>query len=214
MTRILIIGAGDLGQQIAHYISTSEIFSIVGYVDDFGKIGEVRKGYEILGTIKDIELLYSQNIFDELLIGIGYNHFITRKKIFDNYNNVIPFATYIHPTCVIDSTAKIGKGVIILPRCIIDMEVVIHDNVFIYSGTVIGHNSQVGAHSIISLSATTGGFSTIGKSCFIGIGTCVRDNITIANHTFIGSGANVIKNIIQEDCVYVGNPARFMRKNE
>lgn len=214
MKRVLIIGAGDLGQQISHYISESNDFEVVGFVDDWGVIGEIRNGFQILGRINQLDTLYSQNIFDELLMGIGYNHFEIRKTIFEKYGQMISFATYIHPTCVIDGTAKIGKGVIILPKCVIDMEVVIDDNVFIYSGTVLGHNTHIGAQSMISLSVTTGGFSTIGKSCFLGIGTCICDKITIANHTFLGAGTNVIKDITEGNGVYVGNPARYLRENK
>lgn len=213
MKRILIIGAGDLGQQISHYISESNDFEVVGFVDDWGEIGEIRNGYQILGRISQLEVLYSQNIFDELLMGIGYNHFKVRKTIFEKYSQMIPFATYIHPTCVVDSTAKIGKGVIILPKCVIDMEVIIDENVFIYTGTVLGHNTHIGAQSIISLSVTTGGFSTIGESCFVGIGSCVCDNTTIANHTFLGAGTNVIKDITEANGVYVGNPAKYLKEN-
>lgn len=214
MKRVLIIGAGDLGQQIAHYVSESSEHKVIGYVDDWANVGDIRRGYPILGCVKDIEMLYHKGVFDELLIGIGYKHFDARKQLFDQYKSIIPFATYLHPSSYIDSTSRIGSGVIVLPGCVVDCEAVLQDNVFIYSGCVIGHNTQIGAHSIISLSVTTGGFSEIGESCFLGIKTCICDNIVIANHTFLGAGANVIKNILDEFGVYVGNPARYIRENK
>ena len=51
MKRIAIIGAGDLGQQIAHYISHSDAYKVVGFFDDFGVVGELRNGVPILGNI-------------------------------------------------------------------------------------------------------------------------------------------------------------------
>lgn len=213
MKRVLIIGAGDLGQQIAHYVSESTEHTIVGYVDDWANTGDIRRGYPVLGCVEDTEMLYHQGVFDELLIGIGYKHFETRKLIFDKYKSIIPFATYLHPSSHIDSTSKIGSGIVVLPGCVIDYGAVLRDNLFIYSGCVIGHNTQIGAHSIISLSVTTGGFSQIGESCFLGLKTCICDNITISNHTFLGACANVITDISDENGVYVGNPARYIREN-
>lgn len=214
MKRVLIIGAGDLGQQIAHYVSESTEHTIVGYVDDLANIGDIRCGFPVLGCVDDTERLYRQGVFDELLIGIGYKHFGARKQIFDKYKSVIPFATYLHPSSHIDSTSKIGSGVVVLPGCVVDYEAVLLDNLFVYSGCVIGHNTIIGAHSIISLSVTTGGFSQVGELCFLGIKTCISDNVIIANHTFLGAGTNVIKDILEEKGVYVGNPARYIRANK
>lgn len=212
MKRVLIIGAGDLGQQIAHYVSESSEYEIVGYVDDWANVGDIRRGYPVLGCIDETANLYQQGRYDELLIGIGYKHFDTRKQIFDRFYSIIPFATYIHPSCYIDTTSKIGAGVIILPKCIVDFEAILEDNVFIYSGSVIGHNVIIGSHSVISLSVTVGGFSVIEQSSFLGLGVCVRDNIRIAQNTFIGAGSNVINNIDDNNGIYVGNPARWIKQ--
>lgn len=214
MKRVLIIGAGELGQQIAHYLSESAEHTIVGYVDDWANTGDIFCGYPVLGCIKDTEMLYHQRVFDELLIGIGYKHFNVRKQLFDQYKSIIPFATYLHSSSYIDSTSRIGSGVVVLPGCVIDYEAVLQDNLFVYSGCVIGHNTQIGAHSILSLSVTTGGFSQVGDSCFLGLKTCVSDNVIIANHTFCGAGTNVIKDILVENGVWVGNPARYIRENK
>lgn len=210
MIKVLVIGSGDLGRQIAHYISDSPDYKMVGYVDDWKEIGNQVDDYPILGHVDDIEYLYKEQVFDKLLVGIGYNHFETRKNIFVRFDGRVPFASYIHPSCYVDNTAKIGNGVIILPRCVIDMQSVIQDNVFVYSGSVIGHNSVIGFNSILSLSVTTGGFANIGHSCFIGLGSNVRDHINIADNTFVGSASNVIIDIVKSG-VYVGNPVKFLR---
>lgn len=210
MINVLVIGSGDLGKQIAHYISSSPEYKMVGYIDDWKEIGNQMGDYPILGHMDDIEHLYKEQKFDKLLIGIGYKHFDTRKSIFERFSGKIPFASYVHPSTYVDSTAKIGNGVIILPKCVIDMQSIIQDNVFIYSGSVVGHNSIIGFNSIISLSVTTGGFANIGSSCFIGLGTNVQDHIKIVDNSFVGSASNVIKDI-NKSGVYVGNPAKFLR---
>ena len=212
MKRVLIIGAGDLGQQIAHYVSESTEHTIVGYVDDWANAGDIRRGYPVLGCVEDTEMLYHQGIFDELLIGIGYKHFDARKQLFDRYKSIIPFATYIHQNCVVDRTAKIGKGVVMLSNCVVNLDAEIGDNVFLYNGCLIGFDSKICSHSFLSLSVIIGGHSHVGEKCFVGLGTKIIDNVTINDNNLIGAGSNVIQSITEPNGVYAGNPARLIRQ--
>lgn len=212
MKRVLIIGAGDLGQQIAHYVSESTEHTIVGYVDDWANAGDIRRGYPVLGCVEDTEMLYHQDVFDELLIGVGYKHFDARKQLFDRYKSVIPFATYIHQNCVVDRTAKIGKGVVMLSNNVISMDAYIGDNVFMYSGSRIGNGSIVNSHCIFSLSVLTGGYSKIEEQCFCGMGSTIIDSVRVEKNNFIGARTNVVKNITGTNGVWAGNPARLIRR--
>lgn len=212
MKRVLIIGAGDLGQQIAHYVSESTEHTIVGYVDDWANAGDIRRGYPVLGCVEDTEMLYHQDVFDELLIGIGYKHFDARKQLFDRYKSIIPFATYIHQNCVVDRTAKIGKGVVMLSNCVVNLDAEIGDNVFLYNGCLIGFDSKICSHSFLSLSVIIGGHSHVGEKCFVGLGTKIIDNVTINDNNLIGAGSNVIQSITEPNGVYAGNPARLIRQ--
>ena len=212
MKRVLIIGAGDLGQQIAHYVSESTEHTIVGYVDDWAHIGDIRRGYPVLGCVEDTEMLYRQDVFDELLIGIGYKHFDARKQLFDRYKSVIPFATYIHQNCVVDRTVKMGNGVVMLSNCVVNLNAEIGDNVFLYNGCLIGFDSRICSHSFLSLSVIIGGHSHVGEKCFVGLGTKIIDNVTINDNNLIGAGSNVIQSITEPNGVYAGNPARLIRQ--
>ena len=212
MKRILIIGSGDLGQQIAHYVSQSENYTIVGFVDDWVSVGECRRGFPIIGCVSQIEELYKENIFDELLIGIGYKHFDFRKSLFDKYKDIIPFATYIHPSCIVDKSAVIGRGSIILANCVISMDANIGDNVFMYSGSVTGMCSKINSNTFISASVSTGGFSIIGEQCFVGLGSRIIDNIVLGDKNLLGAGSVLIKSYKENNSVLAGCPARLIRK--
>ena len=212
MKKVLIIGAGALGQQITHYIATdSNDLQVVGYVDDWAEKGTVVEGIEVLGgSGTDIEELYKAGIFDALIIGIGYKYFGTRKALYDRYVGHIPFATFIHSTCYIDPTATLGAGCVILPRCVVDIGSVVEPDVLIYSGSVIGHNTKVGAHSIVSLSVTLCGFSEIDERCFVGAGATIIDNKHIAADCLIGAGA-VVTHDVPEGVMVAGVPARVLK---
>ena len=184
MKRIAIIGSAHLGQQIAHHIHTDTEDKVVAFFDDFQPKGTIIDSILVIGGTNDILDEYSKNNFDELLIGVGYNHMITRKMLFEKYQNNIPFYSFIHSSCYVDPSAEIGAGTVIYPRCV--------------------------THTFISPCVSVAGFVDIKEQCIIGINSIIIDNISITEGTRTGGGTVVIKNI-KEKGLYVGNPARFVR---
>ncbi|SKB51024.1 acetyltransferase [Maribacter arcticus] len=212
MKTLGIIGAGQLGQQIAHFAISDNHYGTIVFFDDFTN-ENIINGFTVLGKTKDVENEYKRNNFDELIIAIGYKHMSVRKNFFERFKNIIPFGKIIHSTTFIDSTSQIGKGVIIYPGCIIDANVMVEDNILVNIGVVISHDSIVGAHSFLSPRVAIAGFSTIGQCCILGINSTIIDNIEIKENIKLGAGAVVIKNL-NESGLYVGNPVRFIRAHD
>jgi len=208
--KIAIIGAGELGLQIANLVEQDNNYEVCSFYDDFITIGTKINKYKVDGTIDDIYSSFMSKKFNCLLLGIGYKHLDIRQKLYEKFSEQIPFATIIHPTCFIDPTAKIGNGSVLYPGCIVDKNAIIENNVLLNLGVVISHNSYIASHSFISPRVVIAGFSSIGECCNIGINTTIIDNIKITNNVFTGGGSVIIKNI-ELSGLYVGNPARFIR---
>jgi sugar O-acyltransferase (sialic acid O-acetyltransferase NeuD family) len=209
MKTLAIIGSGDLGQQLAHYALTDGHYAKVCFFDDFS-LEKEKFGIPIIGKTADISRLFSENRFDELLIGIGYNHIEKRKEFFERYYNKIPFGKIVHSTSWSDPSSKIESGAVIYPNCSIDIRAVIGANTILNNGCTIAHDTIVGAHSFLSPRVALAGFINIGESCIIGINATIIDNITIVAKTQVGGGTVVVKNI-EKSGLYVGNPQRFIR---
>ncbi|MDQ1857437.1 acetyltransferase [Chryseobacterium sp. WLY505] len=210
MKRIAIIGSGHLGQQILHHIQTDTDDKVVGFFDDFLEKGNSVKDLPILGGKEDVISVFQQDIFDEIIIAIGYNHLEFKKQIFETFKNKIPFYTFIHSASYIDPSAKIGEGSVIYPDCMIDQNVKIGDNVLINISCSIAHDSLIGNHCFLSPAVAVAGFVSVSQQCILGINSTVIDNIHISEKVQLGGGAVVIKNI-SESGLYVGNPVRFIR---
>ena len=214
MKRIAIIGAGDLGQQIAHFVTTDNQYEVVGYVDDWQEKGTVVNGKPVLGVIDDLQVLYREGCFEEVIIGVGYKHFEFRKALYLRFDGLIPFATFVHSSCYVDPTSEIGQGVVIYPHCIIDRNAHIKDNVFINWGSGVGHDAVLESHSFIAAKVLIAGLAHVGEMCMIGNGAVTIDHIQIADSTTIGGGAVVVKNIQNPNGIYVGNPAKFLKQRQ
>lgn len=208
MKRLAIIASGDLGQQIAYHATQDKQYDVVGFFDDYAN-SETSKN-KILGTTSDIETVFKNNGFDELIIAIGYKHLAVRAKLFNQFKKNIPFATIIHSSCYVDASCIIGVGVCLFPGSVLDANVIIKDNVLINVACTIAHDSIIGENTFLSPRVAIAGFVTVGENCNLGINSTIIDNINIKEHVQTGGGTVVISNIERQG-LYVGNPSRFIR---
>ena len=207
MKRLAIIGSSDLAKQITHLAISDNHYHIVGCFDDFQIKGNYKNNLQILGNIDSIEDCFNQEVFDHLIIGIGYKHMDFRNELFTRFENTIPFGTIIHSSAFIDKSALIGKGTVIYPGCTIDMGAEIGGNSILYNGCNIAHNSIIQNHSILSPGVNIAGFCIIGENANLGIGSIISDNLTITKNVRTGAGTVVVKSIT-ESGLYIGIPAK------
>ena len=210
MKKVAFIGSGEMARHVGHYMVEDKQFEVVGYYDDFTPVGTIVNNYPILGKLDDIEKQYKQGVFDELSNAIGYTRFQYRKEVFERFENIIPFATFIHSSCFIDSTAKIGKGVVIFPQSVLLIDSIIEDNVFLQINCCIADASIVRKHCLISATVSIAGRAEVGECCFIGIGSTISSDVKVCNNVFAGAGTVIVKDIT-EPGTYVGVPARKIK---
>ncbi len=211
MKKVLgIIGAGDLGKQIAYYATEDNHYTEVIFFDDF--TAETKKyGFRVIGGNDKVLGAFEQGLFDELIIAIGYKHLNIKKQLFNKYLGKVPFGKIIHSSSWVDNSAKIGDGVVIYPKNSIDANVVISANSILNIACTIAHDTTIGRHCFLSPRVAVAGFVNVEEQTIIGINSTIIDNIIITQQTQIGGGTVVIKNI-EKAGLYVGNPHRFIRK--
>lgn len=205
-----IIGAGILGQHIAHYALQHCNYNSVAFFDDVSQIGITNQYGSIIGRTNSIESRIVSGEITNLLIGIGYKHMTVRNSFFQKFSPLVHFPNIIHPSSYVDKSVKIGKGIIILPGCYIDKGTILEDNLFFNPGVVIAHDNNINHNTFFGPGVRTSGFVSIGKNCFLGTGTCTVDNISICDNTFTGAGTVITKDILSSG-TYIGNPARLIR---
>ncbi|NGP78141.1 hypothetical protein G3570_15970 [Balneolaceae bacterium YR4-1] len=205
MKKVLIIGAGVLGQKFNHFITHYSEDEVVGWVDDTKKIDEKVLGKPVMSGIENLYKLDS-NLFDCVAIGIGYKHLEFKLDLILKLKEErFQLYTYIHPTAYVDITAEIGEGVFIGPNSTVDKGVKIKSGVIITKNVVVSHDSIIGACSLLAPSVTTSGYVEIGETCFIGTGTIFKDGVNITNSVQTGAVTLIVNNI-ESSGIYVGGP--------
>lgn len=210
MKRVAIIGAGLLGQQIAHHIKGDQGYEPVGFFDDYVTEMPIRDYGSVLGRVTDVKRLYANGTFDQIIIGIGYKHFGYRWQCYEQLHNIVPFLTFVHSSCWVDKSAHIGEGSFLMAGTTIDDHVFIGENVFLQIGCSVSHHSTVKENCFLGPNVTLAGCVTVEMNCFLGVGSVLLDSISVASGVQIGGGAVVI-DTIEEAGLYVGMPARKIR---
>jgi sugar O-acyltransferase (sialic acid O-acetyltransferase NeuD family) len=204
-----IIGAGDLGQQIAHYAIADSHYTEVVFFDDFTKSDKIN-GHEVLGKVSAIKETFAEQKFDELIIAIGYKHLKVRKELYQQFAGSVPFGKIVHSSSWIDYSSTIEDGCVIYPHCAIDAKSIIKANTILNIGCTIAHDTVIGSHSFLSPRVAIAGFVNVEEQCIIGINSTIIDNLNIKQGTHIGGGAVVIKSI-ESSGLYAGNPAKLIK---
>jgi len=129
-------------------------------------------------------------IYDELsLVNIRFFNAIHPSAVVDDSAIIAPGAVMIAANVTINPLAKIGTGVICNTACIIEHECVVDDFAHIGPGAVLCGNVKVGRQS------------------FIGANAVIRQGITIGDNATIGAGSVVVKNV-PDNVTVVGVPAK------
>lgn len=202
--KIVIIGASGHGKVIADIAKMNGYKEIVFLDDDTSKSKCGR--YPVMGTSKDIRQYKDDHDF---IIAIGNNRI--REKISGMLEKEkVKQTVLIHPSAVIDETAKIKDGTVIMANAVVNAEVQVGRSCIINTASSIDHECVLDDYVHVSPGVHIAGTVIIGKSTWVGIGATIINNLNICKNCMIGAGGTVIKDI-KEEGTYVGSPARKVR---
>ncbi|MHA1185414.1 MAG: acetyltransferase [Candidatus Heimdallarchaeota archaeon] len=119
----------------------------------------------------------------------------------------------IHPTAVVASSVKIGKGSQILANSTIIARSELGEATIINTTSSVDHECKLGNGVHLGPGTKLAGCVTIGDYTFVGTGALIIPRITIGKNVIIGAGAVVTKDI-PDNVVAYGNPAKVKRNNE
>jgi acetyltransferase EpsM len=216
MKKIVLLGATggcvDILDTILDINRTAPqaVFDIVGFLDDRAEMkGTKVLGAAVLGPFKSV-----QQFHDCLFVtGIGSaTNYWRREAIISALGIPLErFATVVHPSASISSSATLGYGTVVHQHATVTTGARVGNHVLILPQAVISHGDVVGDFSIINAGVCLASDVVVEKGCYLGARSTVRQDIKIGARAQLGMGSVVIKDVPPETVV-VGNPARFLRK--
>lgn len=188
---LFILGAGGHGKSVLSSCERKGL-EVRGFLDDSYKGVQAEKVWGKIGDYQGVRAI----------LGIG--NLKLREELVKNHQ--YQWKTIIDPTALVDKSATIGEGSIIMANAYVGPDTKIGKHVIINNGATVEHDCFIDDFSHIAPAATLCGGVNIGKGCLIGVGSRIIPNCKIASYSIIGGGATVTKNL-EDSAVYTGVPA-------
>ncbi len=194
-------------EEVADLISDITEFELAGFIEGFDpeKCEKTLLGLPVI-WIDDVPQL--DDSF-RAVCAVG----TTKRKNFIKQarSHGLKFASIIHPSVQISSTALLGEGNLLSMGTIIAAMTRIGKHVIVNRGALIGHHTEIGDFVTISPGVNIAGRVSIGECSYMGMGAIILDGISIGSNTVVGAGALVTRDI--PDFVQVmGMPARVVKE--
>ena len=202
---LAIIGCGGHSKVI------TEIAELIGFRKIFYVDKNKKKFFffnrEVISTLPED---YEDYIF--IALGDNFQRENAFKEII-NTNKKSQIVSLIHPSSQVSKRCSLDIGSVVMPLCIINSSSKLGKGVIVNSNSVVEHDNFLMDFSSLAPGVKTGGNVTIGIRSSISIGATIKNNIKVGSDSVIGACAYVNKNI-GDNSVFYGNPAKFVRNRE
>ena len=192
--QIIIVGAGGLGREVYHWTKAAYQgleYEIKGFLaKDDPDLRSFGIDLKVLGD----ETSYRVQENDRMILAIG--DIDIKVRVVATLKELgARFATLVHPTAQVASSAAIGEGVVICPFALVAANATIGDFVTLNFYSSCGHDSRVGSYSVLSPHAALSGSAEIGERVFMGTHSTVVPLRKVGSRSKISANSVAMKDV-------------------
>jgi UDP-N-acetylbacillosamine N-acetyltransferase len=208
--KLVIWGAGGHAKVVADIISLRGEYVIAGFLEDAPSGSSPGKflGVPVYYGLDGLDRLQSMDVAF-LILGFGdcgarlARSDVARARRWS-------YATALHPSAVIASSAEIGAGTVVAAGAVVNPEVRLGEHVIINTSASVDHECVIGDAAHVGPGAHLAGRVTVGRATFIGIGAIVLPGVKVGAESEIGAGSLVLHDV-PDGMLAFGSPARVVR---
>ncbi len=196
--RVLIIGGGQLSEQIIDIMLDDKDKYIAGVVDtyktEYPSYNCPLFTCDILNFTDHVDKAY----YDTAIVALGgtLKAMKHRREVYETLKaKGVKFTNAIGNNTNIRRAVGIGENNIIMHNCFIGTGAHIGNNNIISYGTCIGHHNNIGSHNLFAPSVSLAGNVNIGDSNIIMTGVNVISSANIGSNIVFPVGYNVMNDI-------------------
>ena len=207
MLNLIIVGSGGFGREVLQW--TKDSFSEAQYrikgflTNSDSDLKGFDVPYPVLGS--DEEYRIEKNDRFIFAIGdVGIKRTITERL----EGRGAEFISLVHPSAVVASSARIGKGAVICPFALVSPNVVLGDHVMLNFYASCGHDAKIGKFCIFSPYATVNGFAELDEGVFLATHASVGARRKIGRDSKVSANSVVTADVPAKTLVY-GVPGKM-----
>lgn len=197
MKDIIFVGAGGFAKEVFGYITADLHHGHLSGVRIKGFLDISEDAYTAMGVesvFLGSEASYTIENDDVFLItvgDVGLRESVAKTLI----EKGALFYSFVHSSAYVDSSAQIGKGVVICPFCMVNAQAFIDDFSMLNIYASVAHDSKLGACSVLSPYATLNGNVHAGSKLFMSTRSTALPGVTIGDECVVSAGTIVSKDI-------------------
>ena len=217
MVRLVIVGAGGHGAELASYLETLARpgqLELAGVLDDARGAGPFGAS-AILGGVSDLpQLLTGPAAPTHYITAVGDNRIrealVARIEALAS-GRLVAWNLH-HPGAIVGTSARLGSGVCLAPGSILTTRLSIGDHTIVNVKASVSHDCEIGEFVNLNPGVTICGNVRIGRGAYVGAGATVIDKVSVGAWTVVGAGAVVIDDV-PAGVTVVGVPARIVKQH-
>jgi len=201
---VLVVGAGGHAKVCIEVLYAQGRFRPAACVDPYAAQSEVL-GVPVHRSNDSLRRFHADGIRNAF-IALGDNRL--RERVGRDVLEIgFVLVNAISPKAVVSSTARLGRGVLVMPGAVINAATEIGDLVIVNTNAVVEHDCRLGPASHVASGCVLAGSVTVGDRAFIGAGCTVKPGISLGSDALVGAGAAVVHDVPANETVG-GVPAR------
>ena len=195
-----MIGAGGHGKVVLRTLQDLGYTVTAVFDDDPSRWNSTLLGVPIVGPIERI----AEFVRRPTVIALGDN--ATRRRIARQYD--LPWLTAVHPWAMVDLSAQLGQGTVVLARAVVQVDALLGDHVIINHAATVDHDCVVSSYAHLAPGVHLAGNVSIAEGVFLGIGAVAVPGVRIGAGTTVGAGGVVVHDL-PDHVLAVGVPAKI-----
>lgn len=205
--RLLLVGGGGHSHSVLDSALSSGIYEKIGIVDN---TDSTYLGVPVVGTDDNIPELIKKGWTDAFISVGSIGDTRTRRRLYDMVKRYgLSVATIIDSSAIVGKGVVIQEGVFIGKRAVVNVGCYIGTCSIINTGAIVEHDCRIDDFSHVSPGTTLCGQVKVGHDSHVGAGSVVKQLVVIGDKVLIGAGSTVLKNIPNNVKAY-GNPCRVV----
>ena len=211
--RLIVVGAGGLGREIYGCAKTHPDCGVrwrpAGFLDDFpNALGGRDYPRGVIDSIRD----YEPRANDVFVAGLGTPQ-LRRNCCEMLIRRGANFVSLIHPSAVILSNVRLGRGVVLLPNAWIGCDARVGDFVTFLPSSHAGHDTIIGDYCQCSTGCDIMGAVELGHDVLVGSGARIIPSVKVGDGAVVGAGSVVVRDVMPGQTVFA-MPARPLPATE
>ena len=214
--RLLIIGghgSGEIAMSVFEDVnSLTEEWVIEGFLSDVVPPGEYLGKHKVIGGTNEIKHFVEEGYYIHYTLQFNAKKKLERVNMFKELQ--IPLeanASAIHPRASIDTSTKMGFGILALPFAVSSTDSEIGNFIHIYTSAYIGQNAKIKDYCTISAHSNIRARVKLDEGVSVGLNSTLLEDVEIGKYSIIEIGSTVNESF-KEFSEIAGNPAKLIKE--